>query len=169
MKKITTEQFEEISIRVEPGKYVKFPVIDNKGLFKTHKRTEKSDGYRLESLTLDEFECYGIYKCEKGLAYLVAAFFSDDEIPESVAKLILKTFPYLLAELNINLKETFPELKISLHMDLVEPYFHTLYASLDNEYIKIVKIEDPRNLSQNELFTLKIIPGLADKIQKIYS
>ncbi|MBS6740382.1 MAG: hypothetical protein KH310_20155 [Enterobacteriaceae bacterium] len=169
MSIIPTEHFEEISIRVAPGEYINFPVIDNKGLFQTHKRTEKSDGYRLESIALDEFECYGIYKCEKGLAYLVAAFFSDDEIPESVSKLILKTFPFLLAELNINLKETFPELKISLHMDLVEPYSHTIYASLDNEYIKIMKIEDPRNLSQNELFTLKMIPGLSDKIQKLYS
>lgn len=49
MSIIPTEHFEEISIGVAPGEYVKFPVIDNKGLFMNHKRCKSDGGYLLET------------------------------------------------------------------------------------------------------------------------
>ncbi|MDU2939108.1 MAG: hypothetical protein E7B59_08065 [Enterobacteriaceae bacterium] len=168
MKILPTDQFEEIRIRVSPGELVSFPVIDNKGLFVNHKGCGDKTGYLLESCYLDDSSYYGIYTCVHGMAILTAAFSSDEVISRQVALTILKSFPYLLAALKQNLRTIFPELKIGLHMDLIEPYYNKVYVSIENEFIQFSIIKDPRNLTQDELFTLSAIPGLAEKIVKIH-
>ena len=168
MSIIPTTQYEELRIRVSPGKYVAFPVIDNKGVFKFHKPTKSDASFMLETIRMEDQNYYGIYKCVDGLAFLSAAFSSDEVITRSVAIIILKSFPYLFADLKKNLKDIFPELKISLHVGLEEPYSSTIYVSVENEYIRLTEINDPRNLGKNELYFLSSIPGLAEKIQKTY-
>jgi phosphopantetheinyl transferase (holo-ACP synthase) len=168
MSIIPIEQFKEVSIRVAPGEYVTFPVIDNKGLFMNHKRCKSDGGYLLETVILDEVEYYGIYKCDRGIAFLTAAFSSKESISKSVAMIVLKSFPYVFADLKTNLRNIFPELKISLHMELVEPYYNTVYVSIENELIQFAKIKDPRNLTFSELNILSVIPELAEKIVKIH-
>lgn len=168
MSIIPIEQFEEVSIRVAPGEYVTFPVIDNKGLFMNHKRCKSDGGYLLENVILDEVEYYGIYKCDRGIAFLTAAFSSKESISKSVAMIVLKSFPYVLADLKENLRDIFPELKVSLHTDLAEPYKSTVYVSIDNEFIRFCNINNPQKLNEIELHILSVIPGLSDKIQKNY-
>jgi len=168
MSIISTTQYEELSIRVSPGKFVNFPVIDNKGIFKFHKPSKGDAGFLLESIWMEDKNHYGIYKCVDGLAFLTAAFSSDEIITKSAALIILKSFPYLFTELKANIKEIFPDLKISFHIGIEEPYYNTLYVSVENEFIRLTEIKDPRNLSKKELYFLNEIPGLADKIQQIY-
>jgi hypothetical protein len=74
----------------------------------------------------------------------------------------------VFADLKTNLRNIFPELKISLHMELVEPYYNTVYVSIENEPIQFAKIKDPRNLTFSELNILSVIPELAEKIVKIH-
>lgn len=163
-----TTQYEELRIRVSPGKFVTFPVIDNKGVFKFHKPSKHDAGFLLETIMIEDKNHYGIYKCVDGLAFLTAAFSSDEIITKSAALIILKRFPYLFAELKANLKEIFPDMKVSFHVGLVEPYNNTVYISIENELIRLAEINDPHRLSKNELYILSAVPGLADKIQQIY-
>lgn len=82
--------------------------------------------------------------------------------------IVLKNFPYVLANLKENLRDIFSELKVSLHTDLVEPYKSTVYVSIDNEFIRFCNINNPQKLNEMELHILSVIPGLSDKIVKIY-
>ncbi|AST68978.1 hypothetical protein BFG07_09935 [Kosakonia cowanii] len=99
MRIIPINQFEEISIRVSPGKYEKFPVIDNKGLFVIQKGCKVKTGYLLETYNAEDKSYYGVYTCVNGMAILTAAFSSDEVITKAVAIIILKSFPYLFADL----------------------------------------------------------------------
>ncbi|HDY4931401.1 TPA: hypothetical protein RPG34_003226 [Yersinia enterocolitica] len=71
---------ESITLRVSPGEYHNFPIVDNKGLFAHYRRTNEDGRFQLVTNLLEESETFAIYKKVGGFLILVCAFTSLEEI-----------------------------------------------------------------------------------------
>ncbi|MCW6644081.1 hypothetical protein NFB40_09970 [Yersinia ruckeri] len=79
---------ESITIRIAPGEYHNFPVVDNKGLFSHYRRTSEKYKIQLVANLLDEPPTFAIYKRVGEFSILVCAFASLEEINSEAMEII---------------------------------------------------------------------------------
>ncbi|BFI58894.1 hypothetical protein KD4_28390 [Yersinia pseudotuberculosis] len=79
---------ESITIRVAPGEYHNFPIVDNKGLFSHCRRTSEKYKFQLATSLRDEAPTFAIYKRVGEFSILVCAFASLEEINSEAMEII---------------------------------------------------------------------------------
>lgn len=146
--------YDHIGIGARSGVYVKFPIVDNKnGLFRAWFRCNEDDAtYELQSANDGEVTCYGIYKHESGIAYLINSFSNMDEVNTDGLNVIIAHFPYLLDGLGINVRYT-------LMMNTDHPYNYELYARVEKGFYLVSKISDINNMSKLEKCNINKFPN----------
>lgn len=79
---------ESITLRVSPGEYHNFPIVDNKDLFAHYRRTNEECKFQLVTHLLDEPVIFAIYKRVGEFLILVCAFASFEEINTEALEII---------------------------------------------------------------------------------
>lgn len=79
---------ESITLRVSPGEYHNFPIVDNKGLFAHYRRTNEEGRFQLVANLLEESVTFAIYKKVGDFLILVCAFTSLKEINTEALEII---------------------------------------------------------------------------------
>jgi len=146
--------YDHIGIRAMPGVYVKFPIVDNKnGLFRAWFRcNEDTTAYELQAADDGEITCYGIYKHEDGIAYLINSFSNIDEVNVDGLNVIMAHFPYLPDKLGVSVKYT-------LMMNTEPPYNFEFYARVKKGFYLVSKISDINNISKLEKMNINKFPN----------
>lgn len=83
---------ESFTLRVAPGEYQNFPVVDNKGLFPHFRKTDEVFINGFEVYRTDNGPVVGIYKKVSSFAILVCAFSKMEGI-NTEASVILSSNP----------------------------------------------------------------------------
>lgn len=157
----------EVSIRIKPGAYVKFPVIDNKDLFDHYHPVKKDDGYELITCCFDETRAFGIYRIESGLAYLIAALTDSKELTSPIATILLVYFPWVLHSLDADFSVLFPDLKYEISMDVESPYACHLICNTGDKCFRASSFMNMNNLTPVEMVHIKQYPGAEEYIKKV--
>lgn len=87
-----------VAVRIGPGEYFEFAVVDNKGLFPNFYRTSQKFEVMVQCNCIEEF-IYAIYKRKGNIAYLVCAWEKKHELNDAAIELI-KSKPELAYLLN---------------------------------------------------------------------
>ena len=156
----------EVSIRVKPGAYVKFPVIDNKDLFDHYHPVKKADGYELVTCCFDETRAFGIYRIESGLAYLIAALTDSKELTNSISIILLAYFPWVLHSLGADFFALFPDLKYEISMDVESPFTCHLICNTGDKCFRASSFMSVSNLTPVEIAQIMQYPGAKEHIKK---
>ena len=162
MNIIDVFDFGEISIRVSPGKYVKFPIVDNKGLFPHYTYdTDLGDSYFLETFYGDDLNTYGIYKVQGGLKFLICAFTCQEEINDQAMNAIFNHFTFIIDKLKIN-----TNFEMNLNVSELPYYEYELAVKVGDKYYRKFKIKDPQNLSNEELKEINDFPRALEVVNR---
>lgn len=78
---------ESASVRIAPGEYFDFPIVDNKDLFPNYFRTQSEFQFQLQCNCIDNF-IYALYMRKANIAYLVCAWANKDEINDQAMQII---------------------------------------------------------------------------------
>lgn len=151
--------YSQITVRAKPGIYIDIPIVDNKDLFEHFHQSGKETGYDLETFCLDDVTQYAIYKNDSGISYLIESFTSKQEVSEESLKIILNHFPFLLKDLDFDVKYT-------LHINVENlPHFHyELYIKTNNIYYLVSRIENIDKLTLLEMESIKKFPGALERL-----
>lgn len=87
---ITSEEIitcESASVRIAPGEYFEFPIVDNKGLFPNYFRTKSTFVFELQCNCIDNF-IYALYMRKANIAYLICAWEKKEEINDRAMEVI---------------------------------------------------------------------------------
>ncbi|QGY29050.1 hypothetical protein [Pantoea cypripedii] len=90
---------ESVSLRVAPGEYFNFPVVDNKGLFRHFYKTSEEFKFQVQSSEpFEEDTIYALYGKKGDFAYLICAWDKKEEINDSALEILKSSvkFSYLL-------------------------------------------------------------------------
>lgn len=156
---VDKNQYSSIALRVGPGKYVNFPIVDNMGVFEHYKCSGKESGYHLETFYLDAGNQYGIYKNDSGVSYLVSAFASSTDVSDDSLEIILNHLPFLLKDLGFDI-----EYVLHTNVENSPDYYHELYLKINNIYFLVSRIEDIDKLTSLETESIKKFPGAFERI-----
>lgn len=148
------KSYDRMVIRTKPGVYAEFPIVDNKnGLFRAWFRcNEDTTAYELQTADDGKTTCYGIYKHEDGIAYLINSFSNIDEVNADGLSVIMTHFPYLPDKLGVSVKYT-------LMMNTDHPYNYELYARVEKGFYLVSKISDINNMSKLEKSNINKFPN----------
>lgn len=113
---------------------------------------EDTTAYELQAANDGEVTCYGIYKHESGIAYLINSFSNIDEVNADGLNVIMAHFPYLLDELGVSVRYT-------LMMNTDHPYNYELYARVKKGFYLVSKISDINNMSKLEKCNINKFPN----------
>lgn len=89
---------ESVSVRIAPGEYFEFAVVDNKDMFPHFFKTNDSFNVQLQCNCIGSF-VYALYERKGNIAYLVCAWELKSEINKAALELI-KARPNLSYLLN---------------------------------------------------------------------
>lgn len=78
---------ESVSVRIAPGEYFQFPVVDNKGLFPHFFRSESKSDLQLQTNCIDEY-FHALYQRKGNVFYLVCAWQTKEEINNAALDMI---------------------------------------------------------------------------------
>lgn len=78
---------ESASVRIAPGKYFDFPIVDNKGLFPSFFKTNSDFNIQVQCNCINDF-IYALYLRKEKLAYLVCAWANKNEINDQAMQII---------------------------------------------------------------------------------
>lgn len=79
---------ESFSLRIAPGEYRSFPVVDNKGQFVHFRKTDDKFIHMHEFYLSEDGPLVGLYKKVGGFSILVCAFYKLDEINQEAKEII---------------------------------------------------------------------------------
>lgn len=89
---------ESVSVRIAPGEYFEFAIVDNKDLFPNFFRTTSEFDVEIRCNHINELT-YALYKRKANIAYLVCAWEKKEEINDRAMEAI-KASPNLHYLLN---------------------------------------------------------------------
>ncbi|UCS17394.1 UNVERIFIED_ORG: hypothetical protein LA328_05525 [Hafnia paralvei] len=158
------KSYDRMVIRTKPGAYAEFPIVDDKnGLFRAWFRcNEDTTAYELQAADDGEIICYGIYKHEDGIAYLINSFSNIDEVNVDGLNVIMAHFPYLPDKLGVSVKYT-------LMMNTEPPYNFEFYARVKKEFYLVSKISDINNISKLEKMNINKFPNAMISLNTLLS
>ena len=78
---------ESASVRIAPGEYFEFPIVDNKDLFPHFFKTNSDFNFQVQCNCFEDF-IYALYMRKEKLAYLVCCWANKDEINEQAMQII---------------------------------------------------------------------------------
>lgn len=157
---VDKDLYSNIALRVRPGTYVNFPIVDNAGVFEHYKCSGKESGYHLETFYLDAGNQYGIYKNDSGISYLVSAFASSADVGNDSLEIILNHFPFLLKDLGF-------DIGYDLHINIenLPIFYYEVYLKVNGIFFLVSRIEDIDNLTTSEAELIKRFPGALERIK----
>ncbi|WP_312656839.1 hypothetical protein [Kluyvera ascorbata] len=161
---VDKDLYSNIALRVRPGTYVNFPIVDNVGVFEHYKCSGKESGYDIETFLLDDGNCYAIYKNDSGISYLFSAFASSADVGDDSLEIILNHFPYLLKGLGFDI-----EYVLHTNIDNLPAFHHELYLKVRGTCYLVSTIEDIENLTALESKEINKFPGALESINKAQS
>ncbi|MCW9549663.1 hypothetical protein [Klebsiella oxytoca] len=162
MNTIELQKYDSISVRVKPGSYITFPIVDNKGLFPQYiSGTDFADSYLLETFYGEDLNTYGIYKVQSGLKFLICAFTCQEEINDHAMNAIFNHFTFIIDKLKI--KTNF---EMNLNVSELPYYDYELAVKVGDKYYRKFKIKDPQNLSNEELKEINDFPRALEVVNK---
>ena len=90
---------ESVSVRIAPGEYFNFPVVDNKNIFLHFYKT--SEEFKFQVQTSEPFEdetTYALYGKKGDFAYLICSWSKKEEINDAALEIIKSSdvFSHLL-------------------------------------------------------------------------
>lgn len=91
-------EYESVSVRIGPGKYFEFPIVDNKNLFPHFFKATSESKLQLQT-NCSDVRIHALYQRKGNIFYLVCAWEKIEEINDEALKLI-NANPKLLHILN---------------------------------------------------------------------
>lgn len=88
---------ESASVRLTSGNLFKFPIVNNKDVYRHFYKTDDEFEYQLQCLFLEN-DTYALYGKKENLAYLICAWNKKEEINDAALEVIKSSdkFSYLL-------------------------------------------------------------------------